>query len=277
MVFTVGDVNSTMAAALVAAKLPDVTLAHVEAGGRSFDRSMPEEINRIVTDSISDYLFAIEPAHAKNLMDEGIPKKKCFLVGDTIIDNLIYTLGKIKKHKPKQYILTTIHRPQNTDDLYRLKSILKSLNELSKTTRIKFSIHPRTRNIIEKNNLKISDCIEVLEPLGYFDFVRAMTGASVILTDSGGITIEAAVLKIPCVVVRDTLERMFLVEEGTTVLCDGTEIVAKVNSAIEKGRVKLSSVWKYLLDGNASERILQYLERYYVHTPNIFSWVRQHR
>jgi len=256
MVICVGDVNSTMGVALVAAKLPRVTLSHVEAGGRSFDRTMPEEINRIVTDSISDILFAIDPAHVTNLLYEGVDQYKVHLVGDTIIDNLIYTLSKIPKDINDKYILATIHRQSNTDNIDNLKNILKSLRELSKTINIKFPIHPRTLNIIKSNELDyLLRKIDVLEPLGYFDFVKTMKGASTILTDSGGITIEAAVLGVPCVVVRDTLERMFLIDEGTTVLSDISEIINNVTSAIEKGSVKLSRKWERLLDGKASERI----------------------
>jgi len=286
MVFVVGDVNSTLACALVVSKFPNITLGHVEAGGRSFDKSMPEEINRIIVDSISDYLFPIINDHVKNLINEGIPKEKIYLVGDTIIDNLFYTLSKIKKIRPKQYILTTIHRAGNTDNIYVLKKILTSLNELSKTSKIKFPIHPRTRKIIKDNNLYISDNIEMIDPLGYFDFVKAMTGASVIITDSGGITIEAAILKVPCVVVRDTLERNFLIEEGKVVLSSPLDIISNVDLVIGKRRQKLRRQFRigkrrqklrrqfsYMLDGKASERIIEYMERYYVHTPNIFSRV----
>jgi len=245
-----------MGVALVTAKLPGVVLSHVEAGGRSFDRTMPEEINRIVTDSISDILFAIDPAHVTNLLYEGVDQYKVHLVGDTIIDNLIYTLSKIPKDINDKYILATIHRQSNTDNIDNLKNILKSLRELSKTINIKFPIHPRTLNIIKSNELDyLLRKIDVLEPLGYFDFVKTMKGASTILTDSGGITIEAAVLGVPCVVVRDTLERMFLIDEGTTVLSDISEIINNVTSAIEKGSVKLSRKWERLLDGKASERI----------------------
>lgn len=272
MVFVVGDVNSTMGTALVTSKLRGVKLVHVEAGGRSFDRDMPEEINRIVTDSISDILFAIEPAHVTNLLHEGVDKSKIYLVGDTIIDNLIYTLSKITEDSNDKYILVTIHRQSNTDNIDNLKNILKSLTELSKIINIKFPIHPRTLNTIKNNGLEyLLRNIDVLEPLGYFDFVKTMKGASVIVTDSGGITIEAAVLEIPCVVVRNTLERMFLIEEETTVLCGISEIINKVNLAIEKGSVKLSQKWRRLLDGNASERIANIIGGVNVHTSLVYS------
>ena len=260
MVMCVGDVNSTMAVALVASKIEGIVLVHVEAGGRSFDRNMPEEINRIVTDSLSDYLFAIEPDHVKNLSREGIDLNKIHLVGDTIIDNLFYTLSKISPETSDKYILTTIHRQSNTDNIDNLKNILQALRELSKIINIKFPIHPRTMSKIKQNNLEyLLRHIDVIDPLGYSDFVKAMVGASVILTDSGGITIEAAVLGVPSVVVRDSLERMFLIEEGVSVLSEISEITSKVNSAIEKGSVKLSKKWDSLLDGKASERIANIL------------------
>jgi len=236
MVFVVGDVNSTLACALVVSKFPNITLGHIEAGGRSFDRSMPEEINRIVVDSISDYLFPIINDHVKNLINEGIPKEKIHLVGDTIIDNLFYTLSKIKKIRTKQYILITIHRAGNTDNIYVLKNILTSLNELSKTSKVKFPIHPRTRKIIKDNSLYISDNIEIIDPLG-------------------------AILKVPCVVVRDTLERNFLIEEGKVVLSSPLDIISNVDLVIGKRRQKLRRQFSYMLDGKASERIIEVLKR----------------
>lgn len=260
MVIVVGDVNSTMACSLVVSKLSNVKLAHIEAGGRCFDKAVPEEVNRIVTDVLSDYLFAIEPSHVRNLLNEGINKEKVFLVGDNIIDNLIYTLSKIDYELVEKYLLVTIHRQENTDNINNLKQILNSLNELSKIIKIKFPMHPRTVNIIEKNNLKyLTKNIQVVDPLGYFDFVKAMRGASSILTDSGGITIESAFLGIPCVVVRETIERKFLLQDGVVSLSGLTCIVKNVNDALKKEKVILSKKYLRLLDGKASERICNIL------------------
>jgi len=263
LVIVVGDVTSTMAASLVVCKIPDIKLVHVEAGGRSFDRTMPEETNRIITDVLSDYLFAIEPDHVDNLIREGVNKDKIFLVGDNIIDNLLYTkqnLGSVKKIDGR--ILVTIHRQNNTDNPTRLAVILQAMNSLCRKFDVRFIIHPRTRQEINKHNLiNLLEHVDVVSPLGYSDFVREMSMASVILTDSGGITIEAAVLGIPCVVLRKELERNFLVKEGLSVLVDNdyNRIIKETEIAIRNGPVNLSSIWSNLLDGKASRRIIKIL------------------
>lgn len=262
LVIVVGDVTSTIACALVVSKFSGIKLAHVEAGGRSFDKNMPEEINRIVTDVVSDYLFAIAPSHVNNLLNEGIDKNKIFLVGDTIIDNLLYTISILPKEIiTEKYILTTVHRQSNTDNISNLQIILESLNLISKKIKVKFPIHPRTKKIISNNKLEyLLENVEVLPPLGYSEFIKELRYASVIITDSGGVTIEAAVLKIPCVVIRDTIERKFLVEEGATILSDinVSDIIYKVDSFIDK-KIVLSDKWNNLIDGKSSNRIVNIL------------------
>jgi UDP-N-acetylglucosamine 2-epimerase (non-hydrolysing) len=263
LVIVVGDVTTTLACSLVVSKMHGIKLAHVEAGGRSFDKEMPEEINRIVTDVIADYHFAIEPDHVKNLLNEGISKDKVFLVGDNIIDNLLRTSSQIPDRKDSElYILTTIHRQSNTNNVENLKSILKALSVLTKSIRVRFPIHPRTKNIIIENNLEyLLKDVQVMNPLGYKDFVEQMKYASVMLTDSGGVTIEAAVLNIPCVVVRDTLERKFLIEEGMSYLVDNdtNKIVEEVELCLYRPPLSLGKKWSALLDGKASERIVDIL------------------
>jgi UDP-N-acetylglucosamine 2-epimerase (non-hydrolysing) len=262
-VIVVGDVTSTVAAALVVCKMPGIKLVHVEAGGRSFDKTMPEEINRIITDAVSDYLFAIEPGHVQNLLNEGIDKDKIFLVGDNLIDNLLYTTNKISRVvSSEKYILVTVHRQNNTDDISRLKNILTSLDSLARDFKIKFPIHPRTDKKIKENGLEhLLKHIVVLPPLGYTNFVTEMKSAAVVLTDSGGITIEAAVLGVPCVVLRKELERNFLVEEGLSVLVDNdvAKILKETRAAIIKGSVSLNSKWSNLIDGKASSRMIKIL------------------
>jgi len=263
IVVVVGDVNSTLAAALVVSKMNNIKLAHVEAGGRSFDRTMPEEINRIVTDVLSDYLFAIEPSHVDNLAKEGVDKSKIFLVGDTIIDNLFYNLDKIDTSNKDNYVLITVHRQSNTDDRQRLYNILSALDILSRKLELRFSIHPRTNRKIDEFGLHhLLKNIKCYPPLSYLDFLEQMVNSSLLITDSGGITIESAVLGVPCITLRDSIERWFTVEEGTNVLVDdSTElIVTETYKALDKGKVKLSEKLENLLDGKASERIISILE-----------------
>jgi len=263
LVIVVGDVTSTIAASLVVCKMPDIKLAHVEAGCRSFDKTMPEETNRIITDVLSDYLFVVEPDHMNNLIREGVDKNKIFLVGDNIIDNLLYTkqkLGAVKKIDGR--ILVTVHRQNNTDNLTRLVEILRAIDSLCRKFDVKFVMHPRTKQKIDEHNLKnLLEHIDVMSPLGYSDFVREMSMASVVLTDSGGVTIEAAVLGVPCVVLRKELERNFLVKEGLSILVDNDydRIIKETETAIKNGPVSLNSIWSNLLDGKASSRIIKIL------------------
>lgn len=223
-VLVYGDTNSTLAGALAAAKL-HIPVAHVEAGLRSFNRKMPEEINRVVTDHISTVLFAPTTTALQNLKQEGIPDEKCHLVGDVMFDAALLFGEKAKQHSQvlnklgitaKNYLLATIHRAENTNDLQRLTVIVESLNEVSEQQTIIWPIHPRTRKILTHTNLldKISQSIQLIEPVGYLDMVMLEQNASVIVTDSGGVQKEAFFYEVPCVTLRDETEWVELVESG---------------------------------------------------------------
>jgi len=260
MVFTVGDVNSTMAAALVASKL-HISIAHQEAGMRSFDKKMPEEINRIVTDHISDYLFPISPQDRRNLYNEGIDQDKIFLVGDPMIDNLLYYTKETEKISiSKKYILVEIHRPVNVDTEQNLKEILIALNLLSIHGNIIFSIHPRTKKMIHEFELEHQlIALDHKEPMGYLDFIKCMKCAAVVITDSDGIQQETSILNIPCVSVRDTTNIQYTVKYGTNVLvkADRNKIYAAAIYPLynEFKKSNFPEQLKQLNDGNASERM----------------------
>ncbi|MEW6357418.1 MAG: UDP-N-acetylglucosamine 2-epimerase (non-hydrolyzing) [Planctomycetota bacterium] len=246
MVLVVGDVNSTLAAALVAAKCC-MRVAHVEAGLRSFDRSMPEEINRIVTDVLSDILFATEQEAAANLKREGIGAEKIHVVGDVMVDTLLMNLGRARKsdiHRRlglvRDYAVLTVHRPSNSDDPAVLREILEALADLQRDVAVVFPIHPRTKKRISEFNLQETlraSGVRVVDPLGYLDFLGLEAGARVILTDSGGIQEEAFTLGVPCVTLRDTTERRYTIEVGGNVLVghDRARIVAEVRRALKRG------------------------------------------
>jgi len=245
LVIVVGDVNSTIACALVAAKLW-IPTAHIEAGLRSFDRTMPEEINRILTDQISDYLFTTCEDANQNLIKEGISEKKIFFVGNTMIDTLLShmeiaknsvileNLGLRKNNKIKKYGVVTLHRPSNVDNPKTFKGILNALNELAREIPIIFPAHLRT--IKQIKNFKLQEMVNYEEnflskglnntnrnmlaipPLGYLDFLCLMSNAAIILTDSGGIQEETTILGIPCLTLRNNTERPITVKEGTNIV-----------------------------------------------------------
>ena len=224
IVLTVGDVDSTLAVAFVTSKLPGVKLAHVEAGCRSFDRSMPEEINRVIVDTISDYCFCTDRRAEAFLVLEGIPHKRIFVVGDTIIANLWHNLLHIEDVDPefRPYALATLHRQANVDDKARLKSILEAFVEISKEIKILFPIHPRTQKRISAyglDSLIRNTGICITKPLGYLEFLKYMKGAEFVLTDSGGIQTETSMLDVPCVTLRDSTEHYNTVNKGINVLC----------------------------------------------------------
>lgn len=224
-VVVIGDVSSTLAAGLVASKMK-IQLAHIEAGLRSFNKSMPEEINRIVTDHISDYLFAPSQTAITNLKNEGLESKSYFsgdLMYDAVLRNL--PLAESKSDilnrldlKSGNYIFTTIHRPYNVDDPKNLKNIINKLNQLD--FKIVFPVHPRTKHIIEKNNIKIGWNILITEPLGYLDSILLQKNAYKVITDSGGMQKEAFFLKTPCITLRPETEWVETVECGANILVD---------------------------------------------------------
>jgi UDP-N-acetylglucosamine 2-epimerase len=265
-VLVVGDVNSTIACALVAAKL-GVRIAHVEAGLRSRDRSMPEEINRILTDAISDLLLTTSQDADENLKKEGVAPEKIKFVGNVMIDSLFYNLEKAKKSKArenlkpdgKDYAVLTLHRPSNVDEKQVLAGLLEALCAISEKIPVIFPAHPRTRGniekfgfaeIIEKSNIRMT------EPLGYLDFMNLYAGARLVLTDSGGLQEETTALGIPCLTLRENTERPITIEMGTNLLV-GTnpeKIKRTAFEILENGHKKTARI-PPLWDGHAAERI----------------------
>jgi UDP-N-acetylglucosamine 2-epimerase (non-hydrolysing) len=228
MVLVYGDVNSTVAASLVCAKLC-IPLAHVEAGLRSFDRTMPEEINRIVTDQLADMLFTPSGDGDENLLREGIPANKIFLVGNVMIDTLVRLLPQAKQHwslqaekmgiSEKSFGLVTLHRPSNVDDPQALLQIMAALDEISQQLRLLFPIHPRTvKKLSDLGWQPKSEAFSLVPPLGYLGFVAIMSHASLVITDSGGIQEETTYLGIPCLTVRENTERPITTTVGTNKL-----------------------------------------------------------
>ena len=267
MIIVVGDVNSTIACSLVASKL-SIKTVHVEAGLRSFDRTMPEEINRILTDCISDYLFVTEKSGLENLKNEGISEKKIFFVGNVMIDSLLHHLPKTKSSKvmeeyglsPSEFILVTLHRPSNVDSGEFIKDLYKLFTSLSKKRKIIFPVHPRTRKNFVSFGFQTKDKNIVLtDPIGYIDFLALTKNAELIITDSGGIQEETTFLGVQCITVRNNTERPVTVEIGTNHLV-GTDLndVERVALDILNGNKKKGKIPE-LWDGKAAERIVKTL------------------
>jgi UDP-N-acetylglucosamine 2-epimerase (non-hydrolysing) len=267
LVLVAGDVNSTVAAALVASKL-GIPLAHIEAGLRSFDRRMPEETNRLVTDTLSDYLFASEPSGVTNLLAEGVPKEKIFLVGNVMIDTLIRfrdkaaqtgVLGRLGL-TGKSYAVVTLHRPSNVDGAEHLTSLMNMLAELSRHLPVVFPVHPRTRARMEEAGLTEHGVI-LTEPLGYLEFLHLVGEARLVLTDSGGIQEETTILQVPCLTMRENTERPITIDQGTNRLV-GTDPDTILHAALDTLNAPPRSLAPpELWDGHASARILDVLER----------------
>lgn len=263
-VVVVGDVNSTLACSIVAKKLL-VKVAHVEAGLRSGDRRMPEEVNRLVTDSISDYFFVTEPSGVENLLQEGHPSNRIFFVGHVMIDNLFFEYDKLRevdsplvKDVSADYGVVTLHRPSNVDDSEVLSGLVMALETISKDLPLFFPVHPRTKQRLEKFNLHLSNQIRVIDPLGYRDFLSLWKNAKLVLTDSGGLQEETTALGVPCLTLRTTTERPITIACGSNNLV-GTnprDIIEAANKARthdkQFGRPEL---W----DGAASGRIFDVL------------------
>ena len=263
LVVVYGDVNSTVAAALVCAKLL-VPVAHVEAGLRSFDRTMPEEINRLLTDQISDLLFTPSEDGNQNLAAEGIASEKVHLVGNVMIDTLVRLLPKanerIPQSLPERYALLTLHRPSNVDDLEWLRSLLQLLDNFSRELPVLFPVHPRTKLRIEAAGIRPAHAdshFQFLEPAPYLEFLGLQSRAAVVITDSGGIQEEATFLGVPCLTVRENTERPITVTMGTNILVGRDLDRLKTELArILRGQSKRGSV-PLLWDGQAAERIAQ--------------------
>jgi len=279
----VGDVNSTIACGLVAVKL-GVKLFHVEAGLRSFDRTMPEEINRLLTDSISDVLFCSEPSGVENLRREGVAEEKIHLVGNVMIDTLLRNrekaetstiLDALRLNSGRPYAVVTLHRPSNVDDPVMLGRIMAVLDEIGQELPVVFPVHPRTRArlngvtasksaILENGpdavvgNANFNDLtpgVLLIDPLGYLDFLKLMAHARIVLTDSGGIQEETTILGTPCLTLRDNTERPITVEMGTNRLVgsDPQAIMAAYKEAMmaERTNGRTPPLW----DGRAAQRI----------------------
>jgi UDP-N-acetylglucosamine 2-epimerase (non-hydrolysing) len=263
VVLVYGDVNSTVAAALVCAKL-GIRIGHVEAGLRSFDWSMPEEINRVVTDRLADFLFTPSQDGDANLKHEGIPAEKIHFVGNVMIDSLVRLLPVAanvpKNGYPERYALVTLHRPSNVDDSTSLKSILDSLHEINRSLDVVFPVHPRTRQRIAEFG-HTADNLHLLDPLPYIEFLALQRSAAVVITDSGGIQEETTYLGVPCITLRESTERPVTVTIGTNVIVGQdrkkltTELVKIVEGEGKKGAIP--PLW----DGKASERIAKFLKK----------------
>jgi len=265
LIIVPGDVNSTIAASLVAAKL-HIPVAHVESGLRSYDRKMPEEVNRVLTDEISDYLFVTEKSGLENLAKEGVDESKIFFTGNVMIDSLVNFMPHIDNSKileslnvkKANYVLATFHRPSNVDDKEKLSQLINALNEISKERKVVFPIHPRTTNNLESFDLSgiLSDDIIQLPPIGYIDFLSLTKNAELVVTDSGGIQEETTFLGVQCITVRDNTERPITSEIGTNhmVGTDFDKVISVTKSILsgEKKEGRIPDLW----DGKASERIV---------------------
>ena len=271
LLLVVGDVNSTLACTLVASKL-GVPVAHVEAGLRSFDRTMPEEINRMLTDQIADLLFTTERSARENLIRQGVEEEKIHFVGNVMIDTLLrhreraQSLAVVEEYglEPKGFALLTLHRPSNVDEPEVLSGLLDGLAEIQRRIPIIFPAHPRTMERMREfgfgGRMTAMAALRVTEPLGYLKFMNLMANARLVLTDSGGIQEETTILGVPCLTLRENTERPVTVTQGTNTVvgCDPgrivTEALAIVDGKSEPGRVP--ELW----DGQAASRIVKVLE-----------------
>lgn len=272
-VVVVGDVNSTIACSLVAAKL-GVAVAHVEAGLRSFDREMPEEINRILTDRIADLLFVTERSGVENLRREGVDEGSIHFVGNVMIDTLLRhrqlaaqsSIVQDLKLDEGAYVVVTLHRASNVDEPERLRSILSGLEHVGGDLPVVFAIHPRTRERLRAtgldDELSRASWLELIDPVGYLDFLKLMSCSKAVLTDSGGLQEETTILRIPCMTLRKNTERPVTVEQGTNRLVDPDEAsIREAWDALRRGAWGTGSTPE-LWDGKAGERIVACLLRH---------------
>jgi len=271
LVLVVGDVNSTLACAIVAKK-SRISVAHVEAGLRSGDMAMPEEVNRIVTDSISDFFFATEPTAVTNLLREGKPRERIFYVGHVMVDNLLYQRDRLGAHAAafptsalkaefRRYGVVTLHRPSNVDDPAALRRIAFALRDISQRLPLVFPVHPRTRANLQKFGIDLGVRVVRTPPLSYMEFLNLWKDAAAVLTDSGGLQEETTALGVPCITLRDNTERPITVSEGTNVLVGSDPVrIEQAVSRVLRGEIKAGrrpALW----DGRAAERTVEILER----------------
>jgi len=258
IVIASGDVNSVLGTSIVTAKMM-IKFAHVEAGIRLYDRTIPEETNRLVADVLADYNFCLLEEHTEILFNEGIPRERIFHVGDLMIDSIIFNLDLIKdlKIKEKDFALMTIHRAVNTDHKENLEFILSTVNELARNYHVIFPIHPRTINFIKKYNFeKLIENIDIRKPMGYLEFLSHMVNSRFVITDSGGIQTETTFLEIPCLTMKETTGHMNTVRDGTNVLIgyDRGLFFEEVEKILKEHvkKVKRYHLW----DGKVAERII---------------------
>ena len=270
-VLVVGDVNSTIACGLVAVKL-GVKLIHVEAGLRSFDRGMPEEINRVLTDSISDLLFVSEPSGVENLKIEGIPDEKIHFIGNVMIDSLLANKEKAAQSdilqtlalQSRQYGVITLHRPSNVDDPENIQHILGAFGEIQQEMPLVFPVHPRTRNNFTRlsftEQLDGMSNLKLIDPVGYLDFLQLMSQAALVMTDSGGIQEETTILQVPCMTLRENTERPVTLTQGTNRLVSiSKESILQhyrtIRATNGSRKYRIPQYW----DGQAAKRIVEVL------------------
>lgn len=270
LVLVVGDVNSTIAVSLAAVKL-GIPVAHVEAGLRSFDRTMPEEINRILTDALADYLFVTEEDASQHLLKEGRPRESIFLVGNVMIDSLCHFLPMaqesgigdqlmLKKGTDWQrFAVLTLHRPSNVDSTKNLADLLGAINSIAAQVPVIFPVHPRTQQRLAQTGIKTHPQLKLIPPIGYLDFLCLLSKATLVLTDSGGIQEETTALGVPCLTLRENTERPITISQGTNQLIgtDPAKIIAAAQQILAgKGKPgRIPPLW----DGHAAERIVQVL------------------
>ena len=265
LILVVGDVNSTLACSIVAKKLM-IGVGHVEAGLRSFDQSMPEEINRMVTDAISDWFFVTEESGVTNLLAEGKSLDRIHEVGHVMIDNLLHQVDILSKSNPSQiitrmlneattpYLFMTLHRPSNVDDRATFCSIVEAVNRLARDRSIFFPVHPRTKQMMELHGVSFSKNVQILPPLGFRESLALWSGAEAVLTDSGGLQEETTALGVPCITIRENTERPVTVSLGSNVLA-GTSVEGILAAYDESLAKKDQAVVPPMWDGRASERI----------------------
>ena len=272
LVVVVGDVNSTVACSIVAQKM-QVKVAHVEAGLRSFDRTMPEEINRLITDVISDMLFVTEKSGIENLKNEGVADSKVHFVGNVMIDSLVNFSAKaaassimdVLDVQKDNYALITLHRPGNVDDPEIFSRLLDTFETIEKDLTLIFPIHPRSRKMIQNfgldDRVKNMQNLILLDPMGYLDFMKLLHNAKLVLTDSGGIQEETTYLQVPCITMRENTERPITVHIGTNVLVGtDTDLILSEVQKILRGDFQKGSIPE-LWDGSAAKRIVKIIKK----------------
>ena len=270
LVLVVGDVNSTVAVSLAAVKL-GIGVAHVEAGLRSFDRSMPEEINRVLTDALAEYLFVTEEDAIEHLLMEGRPRSSIHFVGNVMIDSLClflpiaqksrigHDLGLILGESWRRFAILTLHRPSNVDSIDKLNELLAAVDAVAEEVPVIFPVHPRTQQRLAEAGLVSHEQLRLIPPLGYLDFLCLLSNATLVLTDSGGIQEETTALGIPCLTLRENTERPVTISEGTNILV-GTNRERIVSAArdVLAGKSKAGRI-PPLWDGKAAERVVEVL------------------